>query len=130
MLTKQLLFLFWTLIPIASLCQSSKQPKGKSKTEQWIQKHDIPVNSPTTPVGYATMETCEGKPMFRKDSGEHILLISYGGSASVAFEDFKEMSQKKDFNTFYYVGYVHGEMTPFTYWINPMTHSSRHTVKY
>jgi hypothetical protein len=86
-----LLIIFQSVIVIA-------QTKEQKKIDKYIASNNIILNNPTTPTGFDRYTDCKGRPIYRKDSAETIIIYTWGGSVAEDLERFKNIINSETFN--------------------------------
>tara|TARA_Y100000589_G_scaffold332344_1_gene392087 strand:- start:55116 stop:55850 length:735 start_codon:yes stop_codon:yes gene_type:complete len=95
---RQLIFL--TIILQATITLG--QTKEQKKTEKWLNKKGIQLNTPKTPEGFERQTDCKGRPIYRKESADTITLITWNGSIAEDLKKFKKTTQEPGFNIYKY----------------------------
>jgi hypothetical protein len=119
---RQLIFL--TIILQATI--TFGQSKEQKKTEKWLVKKDIQLNNPETPEGFERQSDCKGRPIYRKESADTIVLMTWGGSIAEDLKTFKKSTKEEGFNVLRYPSEVQkngtvivNRMTEYTFiWRN------------
>ncbi len=74
------------MVAIAQSVIVIAQTKEQKKIGKYFASNNIILNSPTTPTDFDRYTDCKGKPIYRKDSAETIIIYAWGGSVAEDIE--------------------------------------------